>query len=597
MIRTPKNLGFVGSCNLAAETLPSDSDLLLLNSDTRVTAGFLEEMSECLYAGDRHGVACPRSNAASLSTLPLRASSELSADQRFECWKKIKDHLPRFSVIPTGVGFCMLIKGDLVRRFGLFDPAYGRGYNEENDFCMRISRYGYSSILVNRAFAFHDSGQSFTAAERTKLDIRNRATLLKRYPEYSRIVRDYFERIPAHERFADILGSSYVRRKMAIDLSRLVAAYNGTSEYALSLLKHLHPLLSKTSDVSILADPAVDAFFGLSTMYPRVLDYRNDLNERFDVAFSPMQVVSLHHLSLLNRIAVRWVINMQDIIVLRCRYLSGTEEEVALRTAAKFADGILSVSETSLKDFETFIGGGLNGKGIRGAILHGLPEVKNVEGKSKDSNTSFVLLIGNDFDHKAVSLAGLHLPSGERVVILGGKKHRVLSSKKVTVHESGQLSSDFVEDLYRNASAILFPTQYEGFGLPILRAAAYQKPVVCPYMQPFHELKEKYGLSNLILFKNFEQIPAALAQAKQMKCYPPSHPRNWADAANETAAFIEDVLQKPADIAALDERSSLIDCFEYYRREPDGGRYARQIIKGVRAIIRFLKICKAKIGV
>src|SRR5215467_13817153 len=49
--RRERNVGFVENCNLAAQTAISQGhDLLLLNSDTQVTAGFLEEMCAVLYA-------------------------------------------------------------------------------------------------------------------------------------------------------------------------------------------------------------------------------------------------------------------------------------------------------------------------------------------------------------------------------------------------------------------------------------------------------------------------------------------------------------------------------------------------------------------
>ena len=43
---------------------------------------------------------------------------------------------------------------------------------------------------------------------------------------------------------------------------------------------------------------------------------------------------------------------------------------------------------------------------------------------------------------------------------------------------------DFIDDdelavLYRNASCLVFPSLYEGFGLPVLEAMQYNCPVIC----------------------------------------------------------------------------------------------------------------------
>src|SRR3546814_11876110 len=46
--------------------------------------------------------------------------------------------------VPTGNGFCLYIKRDLIDAIGLFDEAsFPEGYGEENDFCMRALAAGW----------------------------------------------------------------------------------------------------------------------------------------------------------------------------------------------------------------------------------------------------------------------------------------------------------------------------------------------------------------------------------------------------------------------------------------------------------------------
>src|SRR5262249_38608194 len=53
--RNERNLGFVGTCNRAVTKLDTtDNDILLLNSDTVTTAGFLEELSAVLHLSPLH---------------------------------------------------------------------------------------------------------------------------------------------------------------------------------------------------------------------------------------------------------------------------------------------------------------------------------------------------------------------------------------------------------------------------------------------------------------------------------------------------------------------------------------------------------------
>jgi glycosyltransferase involved in cell wall biosynthesis len=52
----------------------------------------------------------------------------------------------------------------------------------------------------------------------------------------------------------------------------------------------------------------------------------------------------------------------------------------------------------------------------------------------------------------------------------------------------GRLSQDELVDLYRRASALVFPSLYEGFGQPVLEALACACPVACSDLPPLREV-------------------------------------------------------------------------------------------------------------
>src|SRR5690606_28349176 len=97
-----------------------------------------------------------------------------------EIFAAISRELPRFYITPVVVGFCMLVRRHLVDNHGLFDVAYGAGYNEENDFCLRVNALGYSALLANHALALHVGSTSFGSDTRDERDALNSALLIER---------------------------------------------------------------------------------------------------------------------------------------------------------------------------------------------------------------------------------------------------------------------------------------------------------------------------------------------------------------------------------------------------------------------------------
>ena len=185
--RNAENLGFVKSCNRAVFELDTtDHDILLLNSDTVVTPGFLEEMIACLHADDTHAVCCPHSDDATLLTFPRLFCDFIPKEERYALWRTVHHRLPPFSALPTGVGFCMLIRRSVIRHYGLFDEVYGHGYNEENDFCARIAKDGWKILVAHHAFVCHDVHGSFQKEKAAQLHEKNKAILNERYPEFEK---------------------------------------------------------------------------------------------------------------------------------------------------------------------------------------------------------------------------------------------------------------------------------------------------------------------------------------------------------------------------------------------------------------------------
>lgn len=261
--RNDRNLGFVGTCNRAVEELDmSDNDVLLLNSDTEPRAGFIEELQAVLYADDRHGVACARSNNATIASLPYRLTGRdtpRTVERTEAVFAELNSALPRWSVSPVAMGFCFLIRRSLIREFGLFDEIFAPGYGEENDFCLRIDKAGYRSVIANRALVIHEGSKSFVGERRNALRDAHQKILEARWPFFARATRAFMRfGIGALERFADPIVPGQSRVSIGVDIRGLssVLPDSDARHQTVARVRALVLDLGKKADVEVLADPA-----------------------------------------------------------------------------------------------------------------------------------------------------------------------------------------------------------------------------------------------------------------------------------------------------------------------------------------------------
>ena len=196
LVRNDRNLGFVQSVNRGMAVHP-DRDVVLLNSDTEVANDWLDRLQRCVHARSDIGTATPFSSNATICSYPfpgwtggVPGTLGLAAlDLLFAAANAGK------SVdLPTGVGSCLYIHRACLDAIGAFDAErFGRGYGEENDFCLRAAAAGWRSVLAADVFVFHEGAVSF-GDERSERAQAALATLLELHPDYARRVKDFVAR-------------------------------------------------------------------------------------------------------------------------------------------------------------------------------------------------------------------------------------------------------------------------------------------------------------------------------------------------------------------------------------------------------------------
>lgn len=196
------NRGFTWNVNQAMAALQTNEHLLLLNSDTIVTDGWLDEIMRTALSDARIGTITPFSNNATICSLPdfQRAWPVPDAAKRAQIAQALVYDRAEAIDIPTGVGFCMLMMRACIDAVGRYDiKNFPRGYGEENDFCMRALAAGFRNVLCPNAYVAHEGGVSFIDAAQALMQIGGER-LLAKHPHYNDLVSDWVTRDPARER-------------------------------------------------------------------------------------------------------------------------------------------------------------------------------------------------------------------------------------------------------------------------------------------------------------------------------------------------------------------------------------------------------------
>lgn len=182
LILNEENLGFPRGCNQGIEIANKNNDILLLNNDTIVTKNWLTNLKTCLYSNNNIGATGAVCNHnENLQGLDINYNNfnemqklaEKNNISNSEIWEE-KAFL---------IGFCILIKREVINKIITLDENYSPGYIEDNDLSLRIIQSGYKLMLCHDCFIHHYLGTEFRKDLTTFYPIlnKNRAYFEKKW--------------------------------------------------------------------------------------------------------------------------------------------------------------------------------------------------------------------------------------------------------------------------------------------------------------------------------------------------------------------------------------------------------------------------------
>ncbi len=432
LLKNEVNLGFVGTVNKGMKY--SKNDVLLLNSDTEVSKGWLDKIMECAYSDETIATVTPLSNNATLASVPkMFVRNELPSGYTLDSMNKliVKYSDKLYPELPTAHGFCMYIKRTALETVGYFDEEnFGKGYGEENDFSFRCFQYGLKNVLCDTVYVLHKESQSF---QDNKVD--NSASLAKKHPELKNGL-DYWCRIRDISQIGDnvavALGVQEERANILMvihDFSNIEQNVGGTTLHLLDIIGGLrdkynihvlspengaykvHSFFKETDVVTAMYEkPIIIEPIGLySNVYKRMIE---DILDKYKIFF-----VHIHHMigqfydigRVCHEKKIKYAVTLHDmylnepiVSMLDAKVVGGKKNYPIMIDAwrkanAELMDGatkVIAPSEFVKKEYEK------NYKNLKIEVIpHGV-DVEKIENTPNLSEVKNVAFVGAIFPHK-----------------------------------------------------------------------------------------------------------------------------------------------------------------------------------------------------
>ena len=506
-----------------------ESLVLFVPAAVSCSAADVIALADAMAADPLYGFAQPLVACAGLLDETSRMAAHLPAHERS---------------LPTGAP--VLMRASIMRDFGLLDEESVNLDSALAQLFIRANRRGVSARRVYKVIL--QACASWTGKE---------ALLLNRAGDYAKaqvaqmnLPESRFERLLKH-RF-----STRPEREVLFDIRNLEPGFNGTAHHILALLGPLHRIARERQIRPYFwVLPTSAEFHGLNDVYPDAVIHELQKDQCFDVSIRLTQPWSLTEVRDQAYVSTVNLVMVLDTIAWDCHYLRMPHLEGVWRAMAEYIDGfVFNSSYTCTRFFARFPQAASEDHVVAHCSMvpaEYWPSQERAQAWGWDNEQPYVLVVGNRYYHKGLTEVMGPLSSAFPEVkfkVLGefqGKFHNVEQ-----IASGAQTSAD-VARLFAGSTCLVFPSFYEGFGLPIFEALAFGKPVLARRSELLQELQEHIqplaGLhsfsSHNELFRGLKTLLTASRPEAPIQEAVPHVRYGWEASARDILSLIERRLQ------------------------------------------------------
>lgn len=200
LLENENNQGFVKSVNKGLNI--ATNHVVLLNTDVELPDMWLERLMIPIIVDNNIATSTPFTNCGTICSFPEFCKDNVIFENLDVNYidKVFLDIKPRYTHLPTGVGFCMGINKKALNEVGFLDEdVFGKGYCEENDWCQRAIKVGYKNVQVENLYVYHKHGGSFDNEEKKMLLENNIKLLSQRHTNYLEDVKKFCNNDPLRD--------------------------------------------------------------------------------------------------------------------------------------------------------------------------------------------------------------------------------------------------------------------------------------------------------------------------------------------------------------------------------------------------------------